>query len=77
MCMRTSQDWINQHKKAGVQPVISNPSRQAMHLLTKAGIPDLIGEQFITVRVNDAVLLCQARSPLMHPCIICIVLTYL
>ncbi len=53
------QDWIRSHKKAGIQPVISNPSRQAMHLLTKAGIPELIGEQFITVRVNDAVLMCQ------------------
>ena len=57
------QTWIRSHKKAGIQPVISNPSRQAMHLLTKAGIPELIGEQFITVRVNDAVLLCQVRAP--------------
>ena len=58
-----TQDWIRSHKKAGIQPVISNPSRQAMHLLTKAGIPELIGEQFITVRVNDAVLMCQVRAP--------------
>ena len=56
------QDWITQHKKRGIQPVISNPSRQVMHLLEKAGIPELIGEEYITVRVNDAVLMCQVSA---------------
>ena len=58
------QDWITSHKKRGIQPVISNPSRQVMHLLEKAGIPELIGEEYITVRVNDAVLMCQVSAPL-------------
>ena len=56
------QDWITSHKKRGIQPVISNPSRQVMHLLEKAGIPELIGEEYITVRVNDAVLMCQVST---------------
>ena len=54
-----SQDWIKQHKEKGVQPVISNPSREVMRLLEKAHIPQLIGDEYITVRVNDAVLLCK------------------
>ena len=33
-----------------------------MRLLEKAHIPQLIGEEYITVRVNDAVLLCKASS---------------
>ncbi|CAL5218904.1 g648 [Coccomyxa viridis] len=53
------KDWIKQHKDKGVQPVLSNPSRQVMRLLEKAHIPQLIGEEYITVRVNDAVLLCK------------------
>lgn len=55
------QDWIRQHKDKGIQPVISNPSRQVMRLLEKAHIPQLIGEEYITVRVNDAVLLCRVH----------------
>ena len=57
------QDWIKQHKDRGVQPVLSNPSRQVMRLLEKANVPQLIGEEYITVRVNDAVLLCKASAP--------------
>jgi hypothetical protein len=55
------QDWIRQHKDRGIQPVISNPSRQVMRLLERAHIPQLIGEEYITVRVNDAVLLCKVH----------------
>ena len=55
------QDWVVSHKRAGVQPVISNPSRQIMRLLEKAHIPELIGEEYITVRMADAVALCQVR----------------
>ena len=61
------QEWISSHKKRGIQPVISNPSRQVMHLLEKAGVPELIGEEYITVRMNDAVLLCQVRIVSPHP----------
>ncbi|KAK9915884.1 hypothetical protein WJX75_005651 [Coccomyxa subellipsoidea] len=53
------KDWVVSHKRAGVQPVISNPSRQIMRLLEKAHIPELIGEEYITVRMADAVALCQ------------------
>ena len=34
-----------------------------MRLLEKAHIPQLIGEEYITVRVNDAVLLCKVHLP--------------
>ena len=67
-----AQDWIRQHKEKGVQPVISNPSREVMRLLEKARIPQLIGDEYITVRVNDAVLLCKVavcpRDPLTNAC---------
>ena len=60
--MAVAQDWIKQHKEKGVQPVISNPSREVMRLLEKARIPQLIGDEYITVRVNDAVLLCKVAT---------------
>lgn len=56
------QDWVVSHKRAGIQPVISNPSRQIMRLLEKAHIPEIIGEEYITVRMADAVAVCQVRS---------------
>lgn len=63
------QDWVVSHKRAGVQPVISNPSRQIMRLLEKAHIPELIGEEYITVRMADAVALCQVRpAASLEPC---------
>ena len=63
------QDWIKQHKEKGVQPVISNPSREVMRLLEKAHIPQLIGDEYITVRVNDAVLLCKVPPRPQDPCL--------
>ncbi len=59
--MAVAQDWVVSHKRAGIQPVISNPSRQIMRLLEKAHIPEVIGEEYITVRMADAVALCQVR----------------
>ncbi|EIE25728.1 sulfate permease [Coccomyxa subellipsoidea C-169] len=56
------KDWVISHKRAGIQPVISNPSRQIMRLLEKAHIPEIIGEEYITVRMADAVAVCQVRS---------------
>ncbi len=61
---RRAQDWIKDHKARGIQPVFANPSRQVVRLMRAAGLHDLIGEDFITVRMNDAVLLCQARGSL-------------
>ena len=48
-----------EHKSRGIQPVFANPSRQVVRVMRSAGLPELIGEEFITVRMNDAVLLCQ------------------
>ncbi|KAK9843672.1 hypothetical protein WJX81_001934 [Elliptochloris bilobata] len=53
------KDWITDHKARGIQPVFANPSRQVVRVLRSAGLHELIGEEFITVRMNDAVLLCQ------------------
>ena len=60
--LAAAQDWIKEHKERGVQPVFANPSRQVVRLMRAAGLHDLIGEEFITVRMNDAVLLCQVRA---------------
>ena len=67
--LAVAQDWIRQHKEKGVQPVISNPSREVMRLLEKAHIPQLIGDEYITVRVNDAVLLCKVAARPQDPCL--------
>ena len=61
--LAAAQDWIKEHKERGIQPVFANPSRQVVRLMRAAGLHDLIGEEFITVRMNDAVLLCQVRAP--------------
>lgn len=53
------QDWITQHQKRGVQPVFANPSRLVVRLLERSGIPKMVGEEFISVRVHDAVQYCQ------------------
>ena len=53
------QEWIEEHKSRGIQPVFANPSHQVVRVMRSAGLPELIGEEYITVRMNDAVLLCQ------------------
>ena len=63
LVLAAAQDWIKEHKERGIQPVFANPSRQVVRLMRAAGLHDLIGEEFITVRMNDAVLLCQVRAP--------------
>jgi len=42
-----------------VQPVIANPCRTVVRQLNSAKFQDLIGSQFIVVRMADAVHLCQ------------------
>ena len=56
------QDWIDGHRRDGVQPVFANPSRTVVRQLNSAGMQDIIGAQFIVVRMADAVRLCQVRS---------------
>lgn len=53
------QDWIQGHMKSGVQPVIANPCRTVVRQLNSARFQDIIGSQFIVVRMADAVRLCQ------------------
>ena len=51
-----------QVKARNIQPVFANPSRKVVRLLQNAKLPAIIGEDFITVRMNDAVLLCQVKG---------------
>jgi sulfate transporter 4 len=52
-------DWIDDHKRRGIQTVFANPSRQVIQLFERAGIPKKVGEEFILVRTHDAVTYCQ------------------
>lgn len=56
------QDWIVDHKKRDIQPVFANPNRVVVRQLVNAGLPDVIGRQFIAVRMHDAVQLCKVPS---------------
>lgn len=53
------QDWIADHKARGIQPVLANPSRTVLAQLEHAAIPELIGREYVSVRIQDAVSLCQ------------------
>ena len=53
------QDWIKDHKSRNIQTVLANPSRQVLRQLEVAGIPELLGREFVCVRMHDAVTMCQ------------------
>lgn len=55
----SAQDWVIDHKKQDIQPVFANPSRSVVRQMSNAGLPKIIGEPFIAVRMHDAVRLCQ------------------
>ena len=59
--MRELQDWIVDHKNNGIQPVFANPSRSVVRQMENANLPDLIGREFIAVRMHDAIRICQVR----------------
>ena len=56
------QEWTRNLKANGVQPVFANPARQVQRLFEAARLPQIIGEEFISVRIHDAVTYCQVRS---------------
>ena len=62
--MRELQDWIVDHKNNGIQPVFANPSRSVVRQMENAALPDLIGREFIAVRMHDAIRICQVRRTL-------------
>ena len=46
-------------KANNIQPVFANPARQVVRLMEAARLPQIIGENFISVRIHDAVTYCQ------------------
>ena len=62
--MRVLQDWITDHKNNGIQPVFANPSRSVVRQMENAKLPELIGREFIAVRMHDAIRICQVKRTL-------------
>ena len=54
-----SQEWVRNLKANNIQPVFSNPARQVVRLFEAARLPQVIGEEFMSVRMHDAVTYCQ------------------
>ncbi|CAI5485086.1 unnamed protein product [Closterium sp. Yama58-4] len=55
-----------EYQGRGVRLALANPSHAVMQRLTRAGIPDLIGQQWFFVRIFDAVQLCKADMACRH-----------
>ena len=53
------QEWVRNLKANQIQPVFANPARQVVRLFEAARLPQVIGEEFISVRIHDAVTYCQ------------------
>lgn len=53
------QEWVRNLKANKIQPVFANPCRQVVRLFEAARLPQVIGEEFISVRIHDAVTYCQ------------------
>lgn len=53
------QEWVRNLKANSIQPVFANPARQVQRLMEAAQLPQIIGEEFISVRIHDAVTYCQ------------------
>ncbi|KAL3138605.1 hypothetical protein ABBQ32_006371 [Trebouxia sp. C0010 RCD-2024] len=52
-------EWVRNLKANSIQPVFSNPARQVVRLFEAARLPQVIGEEFMSVRMHDAVTYCQ------------------
>ncbi|XP_075483521.1 sulfate transporter 4.1, chloroplastic-like [Primulina tabacum] len=52
------KDLHQEYKSRDIQIAISNPNREVLLTLTKAGVVDLIGKEWYFVRVHDAVQVC-------------------
>ncbi|DBA70951.1 TPA: hypothetical protein ACH3X2_011394 [Trebouxia sp. C0005] len=52
-------EWVRNLKANNIQPVFANPCRQVVRLFEAASLPKIIGEEFISVRIHDAVTYCQ------------------
>eukprot|EP00898_Chlorokybus_atmophyticus_P004215 jgi/Chlat1/4795/Chrsp31S04827 len=56
--VRAIEELNEEYHARGVQIVLSNPARTVMGFLETTGVVDLIGRDWIFVRVHDAVLRC-------------------
>eukprot|EP00898_Chlorokybus_atmophyticus_P005096 jgi/Chlat1/5588/Chrsp369S05366 len=56
--IRAISELNEEYKARGVQLVLVNPSRTVIAFLEKTGVLDLIGRDWLFVRVHDAVLRC-------------------
>ncbi|CAM8897794.1 unnamed protein product [Rhodiola kirilowii] len=52
------KDLYQEYKSRDIQIAISNPNREVLLTLSKAGLVDLIGKEWYFVRVHDAVQVC-------------------
>ncbi|KAL8159746.1 hypothetical protein V2J09_001283 [Rumex salicifolius] len=52
------KDLYHEYKSRDIQVVITNPNREVLMTLTKAGLVEFIGREWYFVRVHDAVQVC-------------------
>ncbi|CAN4105919.1 unnamed protein product [Withania somnifera] len=52
------KELYQEYKSRDIQLAISNPNREVLLTLSKAGVVDLIGKEWCFVRVHDAVQIC-------------------
>jgi sulfate transporter 4 len=52
------KDLYEEYKTRGIQLAISNPNKEVLLTLARAGIVELIGKEWFFVRVHDAVQVC-------------------
>uniref|UniRef100_A0A2P2LPY5 Putative sulfate transporter 4.2 isoform X2 n=1 Tax=Rhizophora mucronata TaxID=61149 RepID=A0A2P2LPY5_RHIMU len=55
------RDLHQEYKSRDIQIAISNPNREVLLTLSKAGLVELIGKEWYFVRVHDAVQVCLQR----------------
>lgn len=57
----------------GIQLILCNPSTPVVEIFERAGLPDVLGREWIFVRVHDAVMFCQRQMQeqgiMVTPCV--------
>ena len=55
------EGWIENFAENGTQMVMCNPSSKVIKALETAGVPDMLGRDYIFVTVHDAVAFCSRQ----------------
>lgn len=55
------EGWIEEFARNGTQVVLCNPSAKVVKALEIAGVPDMLGRDYIFVTVHDAVSFCSRQ----------------